>query len=87
MAETAALLADEVLPDVPLRQWVISFPFPVCGEWFFSGSMSEKGCRSVYRTNKAHVDCTTAANAPGYITPDDAPLTAVGRYGLKSYSP
>jgi ribosomal protein S27E len=23
MAETAALLADEVLPDVPLRQWVI----------------------------------------------------------------
>jgi hypothetical protein len=41
----------------------------------------------VYRTNKAHVDCTTAANAPGYITPDDAPLTAVGRYGLKSYSP
>jgi len=27
MAETAALLADEVFPDVPLRQWVISFPF------------------------------------------------------------
>ena len=27
MTETAALLADEVLPDVPLRQWVISFPF------------------------------------------------------------
>jgi hypothetical protein len=25
MAETAALLADEVFPDVPLRQWVISF--------------------------------------------------------------
>ncbi|MCB1704015.1 MAG: transposase zinc-binding domain-containing protein [Halioglobus sp.] len=29
MAETAALLADEVCPDVPLRQWVISFPFPL----------------------------------------------------------
>ena len=26
MAETAALLSDEVFPDVPLRQWVISFP-------------------------------------------------------------
>jgi len=25
MAETAALLADEVFPDLPLRQWVISF--------------------------------------------------------------
>ena len=24
MAETAALLADEVFPDVPLHQWVIS---------------------------------------------------------------
>ena len=29
MAETAALLSDEVFPDVPLRQWVISFPFPL----------------------------------------------------------
>ena len=26
MAETAALLADEVFPNVPLRQWAISFP-------------------------------------------------------------
>ena len=29
MAETAALLSDEVFPDVPLRQWVVSFPFPL----------------------------------------------------------
>jgi ribosomal protein S27E len=29
MAGTAALLSDEVFPDVPLRQWVISFPFPL----------------------------------------------------------
>ncbi len=29
VAETAALLSDEVFPDVPLRQWVISFPFPL----------------------------------------------------------
>jgi ribosomal protein S27E len=27
MAETAALLADEVLPARPLRQWVLSLPF------------------------------------------------------------
>lgn len=26
MAETAALLADEVLPECPLRQWVLSLP-------------------------------------------------------------
>src|SRR5690606_6168677 len=27
MAETAALLADDVLPDRPMRQWVLSLPF------------------------------------------------------------
>ena len=26
---SAASLAYEVFPDVPLRQWVISFPFPL----------------------------------------------------------
>jgi hypothetical protein len=27
MAESAALLVDEVLPGQPLRQWVLSVPF------------------------------------------------------------
>ena len=29
MAESAAHLVDEVLPYKPLRQWVLSFPFPL----------------------------------------------------------
>jgi len=29
MTETAALLVDAVLPRVPLRQWVLSVPFPL----------------------------------------------------------
>ena len=29
MAESAALLVDEVFPHKPLRQWVLSFPFPL----------------------------------------------------------
>jgi len=29
MAESAAHLVDNVLPDVPIRQWVISFPWPI----------------------------------------------------------
>ena len=29
MAETAALLVDESLPQQPLRQWVLSVPFPL----------------------------------------------------------
>jgi hypothetical protein len=27
MAESAALLVDEVLPEQPIRQWVLGFPF------------------------------------------------------------
>jgi len=29
MAESAALLVDEILPHEPIRQWVLSFPFPL----------------------------------------------------------
>jgi len=29
MAESAALLVDEVLPHKPMRQWVLSVPFPL----------------------------------------------------------
>jgi hypothetical protein len=29
MVDTAALLVDEVLPPVPIRQWVLSVPFPL----------------------------------------------------------
>ena len=29
MAETAAHLVDRVIPHVPVRQWVLTFPFPV----------------------------------------------------------
>ena len=29
MAESAALLVDEVFPEQSVRQWVLSFPFPL----------------------------------------------------------
>jgi len=29
MAETAAWLVDRVIPQVPVRQWVLSFPIPL----------------------------------------------------------
>ena len=29
MAESAALLVDEVLPEQPMAQWVLSFPYPL----------------------------------------------------------
>ena len=29
MAETAAHLVEHVLPEQPIRHWVLSFPFPL----------------------------------------------------------
>jgi hypothetical protein len=29
MADSAALLVDDILPHKPMRQWVLSFPFPL----------------------------------------------------------
>ena len=29
MAESAALLVDDVFPSQPVRQWVLSFPYPL----------------------------------------------------------
>ncbi len=29
MAETAAFLVDQIFPKIPVRQWVLSFPFPI----------------------------------------------------------
>ena len=29
MADTAARLVDRVLPEVPIRQWVLTLPYPL----------------------------------------------------------
>ena len=70
MAETAALLAEEVFPDVPLRQWVISFPFPL--RYLFAAHPQAMGkvLGVIYRAISTHLihkagyslkECTTGA--------------------------
>jgi hypothetical protein len=56
MAETATLLADEVFPDVPLRQWVISFPFPL--RYLFAAHPRAMG-KGVYTLKTPYRDGTT----------------------------
>jgi hypothetical protein len=55
MAETAALLSDEVFPNVPLRQWVISFPFPL--RYLFAAHTQAMGkvLRLIYRAISTHL--------------------------------
>jgi len=55
MAETAALLSDEVFPDVPLRRWVISFRFPL--RYLFAAHPHTMGkvLRITYRAISTHL--------------------------------
>jgi hypothetical protein len=41
MAESAALLVDVVLPEQPVRQWVLSVPYPL--RFLFASRPDVKG--------------------------------------------
>ena len=72
MAETAALLSDEVFPDAPLRQWVISFPFPL--RYLFAAHPQAMGkvLGIVYRIISTHLihkaGCRLMDAATGAVT-------------------
>ena len=78
MAETAALLAEEVFPDVPLRQWVISFPFPL--RYLFTAHPQAMGkvLAIIYRTISTHL-----IHKAGYRLKDGATgaVTLIQRFG------
>jgi Putative transposase len=55
MAESAALLIDDVLPHAPMRQWVLSFPCPL--RFLFASRPDVMGqmLGIVYRVNAQHL--------------------------------
>lgn len=78
MAETAALLADEVFPNAPLRQWVISFPFPL--RYLFAAHPKAMGkvLGIVYRAISTHL-----IHKAGYQLKDGSTgaVTLIQRFG------
>ena len=50
MVESAALLVDEVLPQQPMRQWVLSVPFPLRFLFASQPKIMGKALGIVYRT-------------------------------------
>jgi len=55
MAESAALLVDEVLPHEPMRQWVLSVPFPLRFLFASEPKIMGKVLGIVYRTIATHL--------------------------------
>ena len=61
MAESAALLVDEVFPHEPMRQWVLSAPVPLRFLFASQPKIMGKALGIVYRTITTHL--TRTANA------------------------
>ncbi len=55
MAETAALLVDEVFPEQPLRQWVLSVPYALRFLFATRPAIMGRVLAIVYRTIATHL--------------------------------
>ena len=55
MADSAALLVDEVLPHQPVRQWVLSVPFPLRFLFASQPAVMGKVLGIIYRTIATHL--------------------------------
>ena len=55
MADSAALLVDEILPHQPMRQWVLSVPFPLRFLFASNPKAMSRVLGIVYRTIATHL--------------------------------
>jgi ribosomal protein S27E len=78
LAETAALLADEVLPERPLRQWVLSLPHALRFRLATNPDVLTVVLAAVYRTISGYLLEKTGLTR---ITGDTGAVTLVQRFG------
>jgi len=64
MVETAALLVDELLPRVPIRQWVLSLPFALRYLLATRPEVITQVLGIVYRAISGHLTRAKAATGP-----------------------
>ena len=78
MVESAALLVDEVLPHQPMRQWVLSVPFPLRFLFASQPKIMGKALGIVYRTIATHL-----THKAGYknSTAHTGAVTLIQRFG------
>ncbi len=72
MVECAALLVDEVFPEQPVRQWVLSFPYPLRFLFASRPAIMGKVLGIVYRCIATHLikkaGCTRKVGHTGAVT-------------------
>ena len=78
MAESAALLIDEVFPKVPIRQWVLSFPFQLRFLLARHPELMGHVLGIVYRTLSSHL-IKKAGNTK--TTAQTGSVTLIQRFG------
>ena len=78
MAESAALLVDEVLPRKPMRQWVLSVPFPLRFLFASQPKIMGKALGIVYRTIATHL---THKAGDTNATAHTGAVTLIQRFG------
>jgi len=78
MAESAALLVDEILPHQPMRQWVLSVPFQLRFLFASQPAIMGKALGIVYRAI-----CTYITKKAGYskTTAHTGAVTLIQRFG------
>ena len=72
MAESAALLVDKVLPEQPVRQWVLSFPFQLRFLFASRPEIMGRVLGMVYRVVATHLARAKRGQGSKPEVPDEA---------------
>lgn len=77
MVESAALLVDSILPRQPIRQWVLSFPYPL--RWLFASEPQLLG--RVLKIVIGAIESYLVKKAGTYKTARTGAVTFIQRFG------
>jgi len=78
MADSAALLVDEILPYQPMRQWVLSVPFPLRFLFVSNPKAMTRVLAIVYRAIATHLAHKAGLKKPLAQT---GAVTLIQRFG------
>ena len=78
MADSAALLVDDILPHQPMRQWVLSVPFPLRFLFASNPKVMTRALAIVYRTIATHL---TRKAGFTKLTAQTGAVTLIQRFG------